>query len=49
MTYEGETAEGVRVRLHIDNLDAEFAYVLTCGPSDHDRWSRPLELRQVRD
>ena len=32
MTYDGAGPDGTIVRLHIDNLDAEFAYLLTLRP-----------------
>jgi hypothetical protein len=46
-TYDGMAPDGTQVRVHIDRLDAEFAYVLTCAPGDHSRWGKPLELRRV--
>jgi hypothetical protein len=48
-TYDGTAPDGTQVRVHIDNLDAEFAYLLTCAPGDHSRWSAPMELRRVWD
>lgn len=45
MTYDGaDPNTGVHVRVHIDDLDPEHAYLMTRGPGDHTRWSKPLEL-----
>lgn len=48
-TYDGTAPDGTQVRIHIDRLDAEFAFLLTCPPGDHGKWSRPMELRKVYD
>lgn len=49
MTYDGQALDGTLVRVHIDNLDAEFAFLMTRAPGDRSTWSRPLELRQADD
>lgn len=46
-TYDGTAPDGTLVRVHVDRLDAEFAYLLTCAPGDHARWSKPMQLRKV--
>jgi hypothetical protein len=49
VTYDGQALDGTVVRVHIDNLDAEFAYLMTRPPGDHGTWSKPMELRLTPD
>lgn len=48
-TWEGISPDGVQVRVHVDRLDAEYAYLYTRMADDRSTWRGPLQIRKVHD
>ena len=49
MTYETTDKDGVTWRLHIDENDAEHAFLYRLAPGDQTKWQFALQLKWVRD